>query len=262
MATYAIGDIQGCYGPLQALLRRVGFRASRDRLWLAGDLVNRGPRSLDVLRWVMDNSDAITAVLGNHDLHLLARALGVSPARKRDTLEELLAAPDRGDLVAWLRRQPLLAVDGDRAMLHAGLLPSWNVAEASSRSREVESLLSSEKAAVLLRALHNDGAPHPDAPTRAVETARVMTRLRALDASGAPLDRFDDAPEKLPAGACPWFAAPDRASADHTLIFGHWAALGLWIEERVLALDSGCVWGGLLTAVRLEDRAVFSVSGR
>lgn len=262
MATYAIGDIQGCFGAFRALLHRVGFRPAEDHLWLTGDLVNRGPRSLDVLRWVIDHDDVVTCVLGNHDLHLLARALGVSPARNRDTLEEVLNAPDAPELIAWTRQRPLLVVDGERAMMHAGLMPSWSVAEAADRAREVEALIRSDDGLPLLHALHHEGADRDGAPGRALETARVLTRLRALDAAGAPLDGFDGPPESLPPGACPWFLAAGRASADHTVIFGHWAALGLWIEERVLALDSGCVWGGLLTAVRLEDRALFSVSGR
>lgn len=264
MATYAIGDIQGCYEQLRRLLDYIRFDAAADRLWFVGDLVNRGPQSLEVLRFVRSLGDAALVVLGNHDLHLVMQAEGYGKANKEDTLAEVLAAPDRAELMAWLRAWPLFHVEGDYAMVHAGLLPQWTVAQAQMLSDEVHGAL---VAPGYRKFLANMWGSEPAAWRNELlswDRLRVivnaMTRMRFCTPEGAMEFRAPGAkgpPERGPAGCVPWFDAPDRASADHTLVCGHWSALGFRQEGNLLALDSGCLWGGCLTAVRLEDRRVF-----
>ncbi|MBK8014652.1 MAG: symmetrical bis(5'-nucleosyl)-tetraphosphatase [Deltaproteobacteria bacterium] len=264
MPTYAIGDIQGCFRTFERLLARIDFRPQRDRLWLVGDLVNRGPRSLETLRFLRQHEGAIRVVLGNHDLHLLALAAGVTPARKSDTLDGILGATDGADLVEWLRRQPLLFREAPYMMVHAGLLPKWTEDEAESLAREAEALLSGTRAAELLEALRNK--PTADARTKsragprldaAIETIRVLTRIRTVDAKLRPNFEFAGPPEKAPPQHRPWFDVTSRRDPGTTVVFGHWAALGRLLRGDVFALDSGCVWGNVLTALRLEDRRVF-----
>jgi bis(5'-nucleosyl)-tetraphosphatase (symmetrical) len=284
MATYAIGDVHGCLGTLEALLAELPPRSSEDRLWLVGDLVNRGPDSLGVLRWAAESSERLggrfVAVLGNHDVHLLARAAGAAGPRRRDTLERLLEAPDRDELVAWLGRRPLLHREGDTVLVHAGLLPAWSVEEAEARARQAEEALRGPEAHALLarygarggkrsRELATagseappDGAERPEAPPGPDEALAVLTSLRAVDAGGAPCFGFTGPPADAPPGLVPWFEAPGRRSAGATAVFGHWAALGLRFAPGVRALDSGCVWGGSLTALRLEDAQVWQVACR
>ncbi len=257
MATYAIGDIQGCFEPLQRLLRRIRYSRA-DRLWLVGDLVNRGPQSLEVLRWARRQGDRVVAVLGNHDLHLLSRAAEVSGPKRRDTLSEVLAAPDRDRLLSWLAARPLLHRRGDTLLVHAGLSPDWSAEEAARRARRCERALRGPERRSLLAALNGAPPASPELAARAADIA-LFTRLRALTRSRAPCESFTGPLEEIPRGCFPWFRFPGRASASATVAFGHWAALGLHLEGRVLALDSACVWGGALTAVRLEDRAVFQV---
>ena len=245
MATYAVGDVQGCFETLGRLLSRCGFREGTDRLWLTGDLVNRGPRSLDVLRWARRTRGLLT-VLGNHDLHLLARAEGVAAARAGDTLDGVLSAPDREELLSWLRQRPFAHREGRTLLVHAGLLARWTAEDALRLAREAsETLLAQGVSGLLAR----------EAP--ASHAARVLTRLRACDRSGEPLWKHKVAPAELPRGAVPWFDVAGRRSRDVTIVFGHWGRLGLHVRESLLGVDTGCVWGGLLTAVRLEDRAVF-----
>ncbi|PIE16342.1 MAG: symmetrical bis(5'-nucleosyl)-tetraphosphatase [Proteobacteria bacterium] len=263
MATYAIGDVQGCFAPLMRLLERIRFKPGRDRLWLVGDVVNRGPASAQVLRWLCDHDRDVTVVLGNHDLHLLARAEGVGVARTDDTFGDVLHARDRDTLVGWLRERPLLHREGDTLMVHAGLLPAWRVDEAEALAREAERRLRGSKRAAFLDALyHGRKRPWGEASgkrQRALAATAIMTRVRVVDGAGRMVRRFKGPPERAPEGTSPWFAAPHRRKRPVTLVFGHWAAMGLWIADGVIATDSGCVWGGALTAVRLEDRAVFSV---
>lgn len=264
MATYAIGDIQGCFTELMRLVERIDFNPRDDRLWLVGDLVNRGPGSLEVLRWVKRLGERAVVVLGNHDLHLIARALGVAAPSARDTLEPVLGASDCDELVAWLRQRPLLYREGRYFMVHAGLLPQWSIEEASALAREVEALLRAEAAPELLRrrpAGHEPRSWEPTAPPleRARTVLSVLTRLRTCNERGEMALAFAGAPDQAPPGQMPWFQVPGRRSADSVAVFGHWAALGLELAEGWLALDSGCVWGRQLTAVRLEDRAVFQV---
>lgn len=262
MAIYAIGDIQGCAQSFERLLELIRFDPATDHLWCAGDLVNRGPGSVRVLRYLKQLGPSAQIVLGNHDLFLLAVAAGIVPPRQKDTIHDVLAAEDRQELMAWLRRQPLHYREGAYFMVHAGLLPQWSIDEAAQLAREVETVLAGPAHRAFLQALFHGTAEHwnPDltGPERLVAITRVLTRLRTCTLSGA-LSGFSGHPEDAPPGHHPWFRIPHRRSMDYTILFGHWAALGLHIEQNLLGLDSGCAWGRQLTAIRLEDRAVFQV---
>ncbi len=260
MSLYAIGDIQGCMGSLERLLAMIQVGAS-DRLWLVGDLVNRGPRSLDVLRWARAQGDAVTVVLGNHDLHLLARMAGVTEAKKRDTLDDVLAAPDRAALCDWLRTRSLAHVEDGHVMTHAGLHPRWTVARTRELAGEIETALRGPDWRTWIAGLAGPTPAWRDDLTgaaRARAILGVLIRVRTITSDGAPV-HFDGPPEEALPGSMPWFEAPAPAWGDHTVVFGHWAALGLRMGERWIATDSGCVWGNRLSAVRLPDRAVFQV---
>ena len=260
MATYAIGDIQGCFDPFRRLLDRIRFDPKVDRLWLTGDLVNRGPGSLEVLRFVVEHDESIVSVLGNHDVYLLQRYLGVVRTKTFDTLQDVLRAPDVSRLMDWLRRRPLVHRDGPYLMVHAGLLSSWSAEEAVARSTEASRVLTGPHGNLLLAALRHDGGPWPEEAgdlSRLRETFAVMTRARMLDNKGGMREDFTGSPEDAPSGLVAWFDAKNRKTAGSIMVFGHWAALGLRIRTDILALDSGCVWGQALSAVRLEDRAVF-----
>ncbi len=264
MATYAIGDIQGCFEPFQQLLTRIRFDPAKDHLWLVGDLVNRGPRSLDVLRFLVEHRHAVHAVLGNHDIYALARAFGVTSPTADETLAELMAAPDRDVLIAWLLTCPVLFEADGYAMVHAGLLPAWDLATARREALVVETALTEDPPALLGAYFNRKRHPWSYALAgldRAVAALAVFTRIRFVDEDGRPVSGSGPAEAPPVAGAIPWFKA-QRGSRGTLLIFGHWASLGLWIEDDVMALDSGCVWNGSLTAVRIEDRAVFSISNR
>lgn len=264
MAIYAVGDVQGCFDELAALLEKVCFDPAADRLWLVGDLVNRGPSSLETLRFVRALGDAAVTVLGNHDLYLLKIAFsGMSSRKRHDTLQQVLEAPDRDELVDWLRTRPLMHLEGDYAMVHAGLLPAWMPSEARALAAEVEAVLAGDGCQAFLDHLWgnmpkqwDDGLAGHDR-LRAIVNA--MTRMRFCTADGVMEFDAKGPPGNAPANHFPWFALPARASAGVTVVCGHWSALGLRIEHNLLALDSGCVWGEKLTAVRLEDRRVFQV---
>jgi bis(5'-nucleosyl)-tetraphosphatase (symmetrical) len=228
-----------------------------------GDLVNRGPDSLRCLRFVKGLGDRGVTVLGNHDLHLVCVAEGIQRRKKRDTLEDVLDAPDRDELVAWLRRQPLMHVEGEFALVHAGLLPQWTVARARELAAEVAAALAGPDYRTLLAQMYGDEPRAWDERLEGIDRLRViinaMTRLRVCDANGAMELAFKGEPGDAPGDAIPWFDFPQRASRDHAVVCGHWSALGLKIRPDLLALDSGCVWGRALTAVRLEDRRLFAV---
>lgn len=264
MATYAIGDIQGCYDSLQRLLRAIRFDPDQDRLWLAGDLVNRGPKSLEVLRWARDLGDRVVAVLGNHDIHLLMRAAGVSGKKKRETLHSIIHAPDRDELLGWLRSRPLLHVEDGFAMVHAGLHPSWTIDEAATLAEGISAVLRADDWRFRISRLSSpsnlswSGDLSRD---RAFRMATgILTKIRVCGPDGDSCSGEAGSPFCLPAGWTPWFDAPGARWSDHTVVFGHWAALGLEVDDRYISLDSGCVWGGKLSAVRLEDREVFQVA--
>jgi bis(5'-nucleosyl)-tetraphosphatase (symmetrical) len=263
VAIYAVGDLQGCFEPLERLLATIAFDRKRDRLWFVGDLVNRGPDSLACLRFVRDLGAAAIAVLGNHDIHLMCVAEGVERARKRDTLDEVLAAPDRAELLAWLRARPLMHVEGRFALVHAGLLPPWSVAKAHALAAEVEAELRGPAYRDFLARLYGDEPDRWSDGLAGMDRLRVivnaMTRLRVCDAAGAMALEFKGEPGEASEGWTPWFDMPGRKSADHAIVCGHWSALGVCTRADLLSLDSGCVWGRGLTAVRLEDRALFQV---
>lgn len=265
MSTYAVGDIQGCFEEFHRLLRLVDFAPGRDRLWLVGDLVNRGPGSLEALRLVKSLGNAAITVLGNHDLHLLTVAAGHTRLHRRDTLRPILEAPDREELLAWLRTRPLIHAEGSFVLVHAGLIPGWTVAEALERAGEVQAALAGPLHDELLRVLYGnepDWADELSGWARLRAIVNVCTRLRFCSPDGRM--EFDEkrGAEHAPEGYAPWFKIPERRSATHTLICGHWSSLELRLEPRVWMLDSGCLWGGPLTAIRLEDGAVFQVPSR
>ena len=266
MATYAIGDIQGCFDAFVRLLAAIGFNRDKDRLWLTGDLVNRGPSSLETLRYVRSLGDAAVTVLGNHDLYLLRIAEGSWVKRSRDdTLQEVLDAPDREELLAWLRHRPLCHVEGNYCLVHAGLLPQWGVRKARALAYEVEVVLQGSDYQTFLSRLWGSEPNYWSNELEGIERLRVivnaMTRMRFCSPKGEMNFAAKGGLDSAPNGYMPWFALPDRKSAGKTLITGHWSALGLVNSASLLALDTGCLWGGSLTAVRLEDRKVFQVSG-
>ena len=263
MATYAIGDIQGCFSELQALLGEIGFSPAHDRVWFVGDLVNRGLRSLETLRFVRGLGEAATTVVGNHDLHLVMCAEGYGRHHAEDTLDEVLSAPDRDELIAWLRGLPLVHVEGEYAMVHAGMLPQWTVDMAQTLSDEVVAALTAPTYRDFLAHMWGSepAAWRDDLAgwDRLRVVVNAMTRMRFCTPDGVMEFRIKGPPEKAPPGHLPWYAVPGRRSATHTLVCGHWSALGFRQSDALLALDSGCLWGGSLTAVRLEDRRVFQL---
>ena len=263
LATYAIGDIQGCFDAFSRLLDRCAFNPANDKLWLVGDLVNRGPRSLETLRFVRDLGPAAVTVLGNHDLSLLMAAEGFGKQGKGDTFDEILAAPDRQQLLDWLRQQPLCHVDGDYCLVHAGLLPQWTADRARALAAEVEAAL---RGAGWRDLLANMWGSEPAAWDDGLEgwprlrvIVNAMTRMRFCSPDGVMDFKVKGELAKAPAGFVPWFDVPGRRSAPTVLVTGHWSALGLRVQPNLLALDSGCLWGGPLSAIRLEDRALFQV---
>ena len=262
MATYSIGDVHGCHRTLQALLKRVGFDPAHDRLWMVGDLVNRGPGSVETLRWAIDHDHLIRAVMGNHDLHAIAVAAGYRPPKPRDTFERLLAAPDRDDLLSWLAARPLLIREDPWWMVHAGLSPAWTPERAALAAREAESALAGPAGDALIRAVYDEPAERPWSEhaedfERHRWTLRATTRLRTCRPDSVPCEGFAGPPQQAPKGCRPWFEQLGPSWEGHRLVFGHCAALGVHLTERACGLDSGCVYGGRLTALRLEDGQAF-----
>lgn len=258
MPIYAIGDVQGCFEELQALLERVHFEPARDQLWLTGDLVNRGPRSADVLRFVMGLGEHAISVLGNHDLHLLAVAMGHRRRGKSDTFADVLEARDRDALLDWLRHRPLLHHDDALrfTLVHAALLPQWDLADARVLASEVEAVLRGPHHREFLSHMYGDAPESWSDSLIGWDRLRIIvntfTRLRYCDREG----RMDltpvGAPGSQPGHLLPWFQVPARRSHRLNIVFGHWSTLGAWCGNGVVALDSGCQWGGALTAVRLD----------
>jgi bis(5'-nucleosyl)-tetraphosphatase (symmetrical) len=263
MSTYVIVDIHGCYRTLQQLLVLIGFSPATDMLWLVGDLVNRGPGSLDVLRWARALGDRVVCVLGNHDLHLLGLGLGTISGKKARALHPVLDSPDCHELLDWLRYRPLMHVHHSIGLVHAGLLPQWSLEEASQLSREVEMGLRGPQVKDLLQYLSRRKAPEWDGEltgmTRLGCVLQVLTQIRTCTPSGHLCLEFSGPPDQAPAGCLPWYAIPNRRSATASLFFGHWAALGVYRRAGLTALDAGCAWGGPLAAMRLEDGVVFQV---
>ena len=261
MAVYAIGDIQGCYDPFRRLLDEIDFDPANDTLWLVGDLVNRGPKSLKTLRFVKDLGDAAITVLGNHDLHLLALEAGAVRAGKRfSSLTKLLNSSDCGELCDWLRHRPLAHYDEDLATLlvHAGTHPEWNVKKTLARAAEVEDALQAGGFRTLLGKMYGDT---PNAWTGKLKgyprlrfIINCLTRMRMITPAYHLALAFSGSPWRARKGMIPWYAAPDPAWQGTRIVFGHWSALGLIVLPDLISLDTGCVWGRQLTAVRLDKR--------
>jgi bis(5'-nucleosyl)-tetraphosphatase (symmetrical) len=258
MATYAIGDIQGCYHAFQALLKRLDFNPKSDRLWLVGDIINRGSGSLEVLRWCYQHQDSIQMVLGNHDLHTIAVAHGIRTLNKRDTIQPILDAPDAKLLLDWLRHQPLMVANEDYLMVHAGLLPQWQPNEALAYAKEVETALQNDHYIDFLSHMYGDAPNIWHDSLAGYDRLRVitnaMTRLRVCSPEGALDFKFKGTLADVPKGLIPWFDVPNRASEHQPIIFGHWSALGLQQRPNIYAIDTGCLWGGVLTALCLETK--------
>lgn len=265
MSTYVVGDLQGCLTPLKDLLERMSFNPSTDRLWLTGDLVNRGPESRETLQFLIGLGDAVRCVLGNHDLHLLAAAAGYGRKHRSDTIADILDAPDRNALIDWLRQQPLAYVDDafpDVIMVHAGLLPQWSAKKALRLAAEVETVLRSDGWEAFMAVLYGN---QPDAWNDALEgddrlrvIVNALTRLRFCTQEGVMDFKIKDSARSAPPGYVPWFEVHGRKSARSRVVFGHWSTLGLMVRADLCGLDTGCVWGGRLTGLRLEDGELFS----
>jgi bis(5'-nucleosyl)-tetraphosphatase (symmetrical) len=259
MATYAIGDVQGCHDELQLLLGKSGYQQT-DRLWFVGDLVNRGPKSLEVLRFVRSLGERAVVVLGNHDLHLIAQYEGCERAREDDTFSDVLAAPDARELVDWLRLRPMMHAEGGYAMVHAGLLPSWPLGKALALGHEVATALAAPDYREFLRHMYGSKPDRWDDKLRGWDRLRVivnaMTRMRFCTPDGGM--EFATKGAAPPPGFLPWFETRPSGEKE-TLVCGHWSQLGLKRLSRLEAIDSGCVWGGALSALRLEDRALYQV---
>ncbi|MDP3520501.1 MAG: symmetrical bis(5'-nucleosyl)-tetraphosphatase [Hydrogenophaga sp.] len=257
MALYMIGDVQGCDDALGRLLAHIGFSPSRDTLYLLGDLVNRGPQSLAVLRRVMALDGAARCVLGNHDLHLLALTQAVRKPHKSDTLQAVLDAPDRSQLIDWLRAQPLALAAHGWLMVHAGVLPQWTVQQTLALAGEVQAVLSGPHWADFLHQMYGNRPDHWRDDLRGAERLRVVvnafTRLRFCSVEGVMDFDTKDSADAAPPGFLPWFEVPGRRSAGTPVAFGHWSTLGLLQRPDALGLDTGCVWGGCLSAARLLD---------
>jgi bis(5'-nucleosyl)-tetraphosphatase (symmetrical) len=266
VATYAIGDIQGCLDPLQALLKKCAFNTDKDRLWIAGDLVNRGPDSLLTLRFLYSLREHIDIVLGNHDLHLLAVAAGFKKPTPSDTLDAILAAPDCNDLLNWLRTQPLVHHDASLnfTMVHAGIPPQWSISESLGYAHEVETILKGDHANDFLKVMYGNKPNSWDNSLDGMDRIRLITnyftRMRFCTANGELELKIKSSAGDAPKGYHPWFALNNRVAKHDNIIFGHWAALeGQTHQKNIFALDTGCVWGGELTAMRLEDKQLYSV---
>ena len=258
-----IGDLQGCHASLQALLVKIDFDRTRDRLWLVGDLVNRGPGSLECLRFISGLGKGAAVVLGNHDLHLLAVAEGLSKIGKRDTIQQILDAPDRDDLLDWLRYQKLVHVDGGYLMVHAGLLPQWSLTQAMALAAEIESSIRGPGRRAFLKNMYGNEPGRWDDTLTGNARHRIitnaMTRMRILGENDELNLEFKGGLAAIPTGQIAWFMKRHASLADTAILAGHWSALGLHVTQNFIGLDSGCVWGGQLTALRLEDRAIFQV---
>ena len=258
MALYAIGDIQGCFAELERLLETLAFDPERDRLWFVGDLVNRGPQSLETLRFVRGLGQAAVTVLGNHDLHLLAAAYHPRHLKRKDTLSAILEAPDRDALIDWLRSRPLLHHDEEsgHTLIHAGLPPQWDLARARACAREMEAVLAGDRCGEFLERMYGD---QPDRWRDDLEgwdrlrfITNCFTRLRFCAPDGTLALQYKGPPGSVPAPFRPWFEIEDRRSRDLDIVFGHWSTLGLIDRPGIHALDTGCLWGGKLTALRLD----------
>jgi bis(5'-nucleosyl)-tetraphosphatase (symmetrical) len=268
VSTYVIGDIQGCFEALQNLLSHIKFSPEHgDRLWVTGDLVNRGPNSLQTLRFLKTLGPAVSCVLGNHDLHLLAVACGHRQKHASDTFDDILSAPDNKTLINWLRHCPLVYTNTNfpnLLMVHAGLLPQWGKADALALAKEAETALQSEYWENHIEHLYGNEPRQWQSNLAGYDRLRVvingLTRLRFCNTEGVINFTAKEHTNQAPTGFLPWFDVPNRHSQSLQIVFGHWSTLGLKIRTDIIALDTGCVWGGRLSAFRLEDQTVHSVA--
>jgi bis(5'-nucleosyl)-tetraphosphatase (symmetrical) len=265
MATYVIGDLQGCLTPLIQLLEQINYHPEQDKLWFAGDLINRGEESLETLRFIKSLGNNATIVLGNHDLHLLAVSHGHGKLKRGDTLAEILTAGDRDDLMDWLRHQPLFHYDKqlNTVMTHAGIPPCWDLKQAQALAQEVEDKLKSDSVDDFFATMYGNKPDQWSDDLTGLDRLRAitnyLTRMRFCDENSKLDLESKEGINTATKGYAPWFNYPTKVPEDCHIVFGHWAALeGKTQKERIHALDTGCVWGGSLTALRLEDRQRFS----
>jgi bis(5'-nucleosyl)-tetraphosphatase (symmetrical) len=262
-ATFAIGDLQGCCQSLQRLLNLIVLPLPNTKLLFVGDLVNRGPQSLATLRHIRSLGNRAQAVLGNHDLHLLAVSQGIRPLHATDTLQDILIAPDRDELLDWVRHRPLALFENGHLLFHAGVLPEWDAEKVMSLAHEVETMLRGPDWVDFLRHMYGNEPPvwndNLEGHDRLRCIINTLTRIRFCRPDGGIDFTIKEGAGAAPEGYLPWFDMPGRKTADVTCVFGHWSALGLTLRPNLIGLDTGCVWGGKLTAVRLEDRALFQV---
>ena len=262
MTTYVIGDLQGCCNQLHELLDKIHAVTPDPQLVFAGDLVNRGPQSLATLRFVRSLGGCALTVLGNHDLHLLAAAHGIRKPHRSDTIDEILNASDRNELLDWLRQQPLALSVENCLVVHAGVMPQWTPQQVMSLAGEVEAVLRGPDWVDFLRQMYGNTPARWDDSLQGMDRLRcivnALTRIRFCTAEGE-MDFSKEGPEAAPPGTMPWFDVPGRNTAGTTVIFGHWSTLGLLLRPDVIALDTGCIWGGKLTALRLDDRSLLQV---
>ncbi|AMC35886.1 symmetrical bis(5'-nucleosyl)-tetraphosphatase [Janthinobacterium sp. B9-8] len=265
MSRYAIGDIQGCFTELMAVVDSMAFNPLCDELYLVGDLVNRGPASLETLRWAA-HTKGVSLVLGNHDLHLLAMAAGIAQAKPGDTLQVVLDAPDGDALIFWLRQQPLLIDLSDVLIVHAGISPGWSLETAKTAACEVELALRGEKWKDFMAVMYGnqpvDWAESMSAEDRMRFTVNCLTRMRFVTTDGALQFKYKGERDQAPAGIKPWFDVAGRLPLNRRIVCGHWSALGLMLRDDVWALDTGCVWGGALTGVCLDSGRLYQVAAR
>ena len=271
MSTYAIGDIQGCYTELQNLLNEINFNEKNDQLWFAGDLVNRGPKSLQTLRFIKSLGVSAKIVLGNHDLHLIAASKNIRPISNKDTIKEILTADDADELINWLKSRPLLLTDTDLGftMVHAGIAPQWTLDTAKNFAKECESILQNEKIDDFLMHMYGDT---PNIWSDSIEgyarqrfIINCFTRIRFCTIDGTLDLDIKVAPGSQKKSLIPWYALPNRKTIDNKIIFGHWSTIHFGVENNfkkynVYPVDTGCLWGGQLTAMRLDDEKIFSVT--
>ncbi len=273
MSTYAIGDIQGCYTELQNLLNEINFNEKNDQLWFAGDLVNRGPKSLQTLRFIKSLGVSAKIVLGNHDLHLIAASKNIRPISNKDTIKEILTADDADELINWLKSRPLLLTDTDLGftMVHAGIAPQWTLDAAKNFAKECESILQNEKIDDFLMHMYGDTtniwSDSIEGYARQRFIINCFTRIRFCTINGTLDLDVKVAPGSQKKSLIPWYALPNRKTIDNKIIFGHWSTIHLGSENNfkkynVYPIDTGCLWGGQLTAMRLDDEKIFSVTSK
>ncbi|RTZ14940.1 bis(5'-nucleosyl)-tetraphosphatase (symmetrical) [Vibrio aquaticus] len=263
MANYIVGDLQGCYDELQLLLEQVNFNPINDTLWVAGDLVARGPKSLEVLRFLRSLGDSAKVILGNHDLHLLAVSLGLFKIKKKDQTAPIFSASDKNELLDWLRHQPLMAEHDEFVMCHAGISPEWTLIDARRATKEIENILQSDQWPWLIENMY---ANQPDTWSEKLEgieryryIINAFTRMRFCFPDGRLDMECKLPPKQINDGSMiPWFQLDSRITLEKTVLFGHWAALEGYEGEEVIGLDTGCVWGGCLTMLRWEDKQFFT----